>query len=875
MRESFFNKLVACFLIVSFLLSLMSVSVVLGAQVTSYEPTNVVVSGGKTTIYVSWRNPDVDTITKISLYDNATDTLIADDFSITGNAVCSKAFTELSVGDIQKCKLVFEFSDHDAINMILEAKTKNWDDVNLTDAPFADWSLTYYDSSYRYIPVMVTADNVEKNSGNYSMHIESNISSANSGNEWLKIIGKGNSGWDTSKKYRITMYKKSKNTTNDMIYFQYDTKWDKRIQLTWGNDYTEWTKVTQELTPTTVLSSGFAVFVVNPGVMQDFWIDDISIYELDTAGNEIGENLMINGDFEDLKEVPEALGSVNAQGANASAILSWTELADADKINVYEKNNDEILSLRAVVNSASLSVTIPGLVNDTEYTYVLKPVNRYNIEGSGTEVSVVPVKSSGSDEPDDSDDTGDAEEKDKYTPTNVIVSGDSGTICVSWRNPDVETITKVSLYDNETNELIADDFSILADAVCSKEFTDVSAGDIQTCKLVFEFSDHRTISLALDGKADSALRESPFADWSINYYSSAYGYVPIKVSADSKEKNSGNYSMHVASNFISSDGNLGIKIVGKGSSALTSGKKYRITMYKKGQKTTNDKIYFRNDAHWDNRLQLTWGNDYTAWTKVTQDVTATTALSSGFAVFFIDPSAIKDFWIDDISIYELDDAGNEIGENLIINGDFESLSAEYRAQDVTDCVITQADSSVNISWCQGAFTDAVNVYNKGSNGDLSLVGIIREESNITVENLVNNVEHTFVLKAVNSVGIESAGVEVTATPKEDLLKISDFKYYVNNEEIDVLTSGSITAKITVKNNDTKGLSTVLILALYDDKLMTVADVVPVIVEANDIHELSATVTVPELLGGDYTLKVFLWDSLENMVTHVPTRILTE
>lgn len=867
--KNILNRLLTCMIIASFMLLLAPPQFALAEDSAEYEPTDVIISEGKTSGCISWRNPEADTITGVSLYDSRTNKLIDSSFTTLRGEACRKIFSGLSASEIKKCRLEFEFSDHEKTSVAAEIRAKASDDANLNDTPFENWSLAYYDSSYRYIPTKIFADSSQAHSGNYSMHIVSNKSSQNTPNEWMKIIGAGKENWDTSKKYRITMYKKSRKAENDTIYFQYDAEWNKRIQLTWGNDYTEWTKVSQVLSPSKTLSNGFAVFVVNPGVIQDFWLDDITIYELDAAGNEIGDNLMLNGDFESLRTAPGEFEYVTAEGKNECAELSWHTNETIDKINIYEKNGDA-LTLRAVADGTGSSFVMPGLENGREYFYEVKPVNRFNIEGTGMDISVIPMKTGG-EEPGGGEEESDSE----FIPSNVIVSGDGGAICVSWRNPAADTLTKVSLYDNAENTLIADDFGTSSDEVCSKTFTDVKTGEIRKYRLEFEFSNHSPISLPLDGKADAALRKSPFVNWSVNYYSSAYGHVPVSISADGAEKYSGNYSMHITSNHISSDDNLGIKIVGKGSSALVSGKKYRVTMYKKGRKTTSDKLYFRNDSLWENRIQLTWGNDYPEWTKVTKDITATSALSGGFAVFFVIPKAVKDFWIDDITVYELDNDGNEIGDNLILNGGFEEISDEYPPQDVADCKASASDSTVDISWSEKPFTESVRVYKKNGKSSLELMGIVRQGECIKLENLANGVKHTFVIKAVNAAGLESDGVEVTAMPKEDLLKITNFRFYENGREITSVLSGNITAKVTVKNNDSRELSSMLILALYDDKLMTASKAVSVTVKPQSSRELSAELTVADVSEGDYTVKAFLWDSPDSMLIQIPSKTLNK
>ena len=67
----------------------------------------------------------------------------------------------------------------------------------------------------------------------------------------------------------------------------------------------------------------------------------------------------------------------------------------------------------------------------------------------------------------------------------------------------------------------------------------------------------------------------------------------------------------------------------------------------------------------------------------------------------------------------------------------------------------------------------------------------------------------------------------------------------------------------------------LILALYDDKLMTASKAVSVTVKPRSSRELSAELTVADVSEGDYTVKAFLWDSPDSMLIQIPSKTLNK
>ena len=80
--------------------------------------------------------------------------------------------------------------------------------------------------------------------------------------------------------------------------------------------------------------------------------------------------------------------------------------------------------------------------------------------------------------------------------------------------------------------------------------------------------------------------------------------------------------------------------------------------------------------------------------------------------------------------------------------------------DVTNLTASIGDSQVDLDWEASSLASVYYIFVDGSS-----VPIETTSTNYTIGELTNDVEHTFMVKAVNSAG-SSAGVTVTATPKE-------------------------------------------------------------------------------------------------------------
>lgn len=355
----------------------------------SFEPSNVLATSGKNAICISWRNPAVDSISKVALYEGDTGNLIKDDFCTDEDSVCRYTVENLTDYTLKRFRLVFSFDNHEDIALNLTGYTKRWDSTKLIESPFTDWSLVFSDHSHRDVPVKITADANEKYDLGYSMHIASNLLSDDKDD---KVAIKSDTVLEAGE-YEVTFRKKSVKATPGSIYLNLpDSETGEFIQVAAETDETgsDWTSVTKRVTLT---KSENPCFTVTSGPIKDFWIDAVDIRKISDNGSAGSQLLLANGWFNSVREAPPELSNVviNKEGDKLSA--SWDALpSDVDSINIYIKKKDGNLRLRSILRDMYRSVTLPAYENGEECVYVFKTVNRYNIESMPSEEEIEPLE---------------------------------------------------------------------------------------------------------------------------------------------------------------------------------------------------------------------------------------------------------------------------------------------------------------------------------------------------------------------------------------------------------------------------------------------------------------------------------------------------
>lgn len=467
-------------------------------------------------------------------------------------------------------------------------------------------------------------------------------------------------------------------------------------------------------------------------------------------------------------------------------------------------------------------------------------------------------------------------EKEYALPKNILTTQvSSDTLSVSWRNPKSSEVTKIALYDVNTNTLLAENFDTSSDKVQEHKTTEYAQNDSQIYRLDFTFNDGVVKSYTTG--------YTPGKSWS--YKIGTWEYVagepkaPAKMMADDKVFHDAAPSLRVFSNATAGQNNEAsttmIRLSVSGAKFSTD-KKYQIEGYFKSNNQgylyarpfnntgNNYRIYDPICGNWNARFKTT-----TEWTKFTTDaITAKYAVPASDTDTVLQFSLIdsaEDFWLDDLTVYELDADGNPTGNNLVEG--IGAIDAAEKPAELTAGEVTNSVNSAMLRWTAADDAAYVAVYDKAVGTDVPIAYVPAEMGYVELANLTGGNTYNFLLKAVNSEGRESAnGVSATAQPLPEDLIVSDFT--VNT------SGGTANVSIDIKNNGMgDNFTAQLIVAVYEGedilknvKATGITKIAQTGASASPVT-LTQSITVPT----GCTLKVYLWDSLDSMKPIKPSR----
>lgn len=450
-------------------------------------------------------------------------------------------------------------------------------------------------------------------------------------------------------------------------------------------------------------------------------------------------------------------------------------------------------------------------------------------------------------------------EKEYALPKNILTTQvSSDTLSVSWRNPKSSEIAKVALYDVNTNTLLAENFDTSSDKVQEYKTTEYAQNDSQIYRLDFTFNDG-VVKSYTTGYTTGKSWSYKVGTWT---FSASEPKAPDKIMADDKVFHDAAPSLRIFSNattgWESKSSLLELHITGK----FDPAKMYRI----EGWYKANNKGYVwarpfnqsGNDYRIYEDLAGKWNNVNTVaeWKKFSKDAKPVSETSRVLQFNF--RNVVDDFWLDDLTVYELDEAGNPIGDDLVEGIgviDAAEKPAELAAGEVTNSV-----NSAMLRWTAADDAAYVAVYDKAVGTDVPIAYVPAEMGYVELANLTGGNTYNFLLKAVNSEGRESAdGVSATAQPLPEELIVSDFT---------VSTSGgTANVSIDIKNNGMgDDFTAQLIVAVYEgeDILKNVKATGITKIEQTGASASPVTLTQSITVPTGCTLKVYLWDSLDSM-----------
>jgi len=441
---------------------------------------------------------------------------------------------------------------------------------------------------------------------------------------------------------------------------------------------------------------------------------------------------------------------------------------------------------------------------------------------------------------------------------NFMVAGRDRSVVVSWRNPKANNIKKITVF-NENGEAIADstgsDISTVSEASNSIQVNDLSNGKKYKYSLRIDYSGGlsyctEAVSNTLGDEGQMLWGAPKGVQAPTGWLESVAGNTYTKFEVTSKEKYDGNASLLVRNNLDSEKSNtfqrFGADVPEE------SGKTYRLNFYAKAVNVSMFVILYNKDGK-EERISVNLGtND---WKQYSFDVPS-------HPKFQFERRADA-LYLDNCELYEIDADGNKIGDNLITNGGFEEGFNEAAPAEVENVSGELGMDNAYIAW-KSEPTDAsyIHVYTK--NGDSEYLRAIVNPG-VRAVMLDGGIANEFIIRTVNSSGIESEGVTVSCTPAD--VEISEPVLSLDGQEIENLVPGKVNVSMKIKNNGMGDeYSAVLIVGLYEGNVMkqykTQYKLLPELGISAAPVEFSIDADVDEVTENT-TLKVFVWDSMEN------------
>lgn len=350
---------------------------------TDYQAKYLRLEAYKNGSVLIWMNPSARELNDVKLYLMSADgdTLLSDELDITPGEIVRYEMMENEASQERQYKIVFSFETKPDMIYYYGNKPQI-----ATSKNAGEWTIALRNNNDEdYSEELAYVDETESHTGTASLK----ISSTNAGKaNCYAFIQRPINDMVEGKKYRISFWAKGCNVISapqvHMAWVSFDGRGNQLEEESLKGTYS-WTQITREYT---VGTSKTLCFVVDH-IMESFWIDDVTCFELNENGEEIGENLINDGSFEGVASTQVGnINSIFAEGKNNSINMSWKSIGDIAYYNIYEKVFGKY-EYRGTISSSSKEVLLTGLANSKEYSFKLAPVNSDNYEGEECEVTAV------------------------------------------------------------------------------------------------------------------------------------------------------------------------------------------------------------------------------------------------------------------------------------------------------------------------------------------------------------------------------------------------------------------------------------------------------------------------------------------------------
>ena len=346
-------------------------------------PINPIAVGKGTSLSISWINPNREDIDSIEIIGEDGEKVSAE-FNTNANAANTVGVSGLTAGNqyVYDIKLIYKNRSScsaacisNVIGNDPQVKINGWKDTNTGTA---------------YTRISRTDD---AHSGNGAIKIQRNTGTISNNYQQFVPQWKNESfAYEEDKKYLVEFYYKAAGCPGGngvRFVFKSDVNTEFSSFLSKG-ETEEWTKFSRVLDGEKLCSENPQntiprIFVTT--AVRELYIDDFSMYEIDSENNKVGENLLADGDFDwqENAEIPSEVGNINASGGNERVKLTWDNTDKSYKyVYIYQKNKDENI-LRKIVKSEENSTEISGSAGES---YIIKTVSEEGRFSNGTDVNL-------------------------------------------------------------------------------------------------------------------------------------------------------------------------------------------------------------------------------------------------------------------------------------------------------------------------------------------------------------------------------------------------------------------------------------------------------------------------------------------------------
>lgn len=841
---------------------------------------------------ISWRNPSSNTLSAIKLYDITSGTATLVDNITKEGAVSNfsdstsnqyyigttttrldKNFVwyrlaSLTKGTYKKYRLDFEFSDASNNKSYYLAAAPSQCAAGAAETISSNIS-TYYSraTNHPYPPLVV--ETITEDDDNVALKVRFNVPAwKNSSNAQLLYTFTPTVG----KTYKVGFdYKGTPSDNSRLGVYVRDTSTDTQIDNISDKDgiviqnVSEWTTHTYEgiFTPTTT-NDKFKFYFQNP--TEEILLDNFFVKECDAEGNvaDDAKNLVTNGDLSNLTNALSSAKNLSGKAGNQKATIEWDNDSNARYYKIYK--DGAFYGIAYPESDGKTSVEFNNLTNDETYTFGVSAYNQAFAEGEIKTVDVTP------EEP---------------APKNPMISnlsvntytfgGTGGALTVSFKNPEVEDITSIELYDvnGDSETKISDTaFSLDAGAVNAYVIKNLTNSTLYNYKL--------RVTTTSDGLKEYDIAAKPGAgayamnfntDSSNHYWNKTFGrkdgdtpYPPVDFRiVQNPLSETKDYVLNVVSNIKSYvDGNYA-NLTYNFTDQMASGTTYRLKFdYMTLAGGSRPSVYVNNSEI--GKINLASNG----WQKASFDFTNKNASTNVIKFGFVNP--LESLYIDNLAIVPVTD-GVE-GANILTKGDFDVVEEETNEYSVIDVTAEAFDKGATINYTVSEVGKFIKIYEVTEFGK-NLISIQQPTRNgtITLNNLKNNKTYNLIMTTQNWKDVEGEGYEFTVTPKPEDLVIGEFKLLKDAETSDTqnLTGGTYKANVSVKNNGMgDNFTAQLIVAVYKDKKLAFAKASEVTTIVESDSENAATplsvenIAISSVDDAEYSVKVMLWKSLDNM-----------